>query len=148
MTAVRVVPRPVVCVVERLHRDLAMAAAVCDGRFRHCGIELELGTEPDWLGAALPADEEWLIEWWKFGYALDLAHAYETTGDARYATCFERLATTFARDVPVDARSSDVAARRLLHWVYAWARLAEAIDADLAPAIAETAAYVLSLIHI
>ena len=46
------------------------------GRFTCAGETRELGTEPDWLGADLPADEEWRIEWVKFYYGLDLAHAY------------------------------------------------------------------------
>jgi Heparinase II/III-like protein/Heparinase II/III N-terminus len=142
MSGTRTLPRAVVCVVEGRHRDLDLARAVCGGRFRHCGIEVELGTEPDWLGAELPHDDEWQIEWWKFGYALDLAHAFEQTGDRSYAACFERLVLSFAAHVPVDARSSDVAARRLLHWVYAWTRLADAVEADLAPHIAELVAFV------
>ena len=142
MTRIRTAPRPVFCIVEASHRDLDLARAVRAGRFRHCGVELELGTDPDWLGAVLPDDDEWLIEWWKFGYALDLAHAYEETRDRSYAACFARLVTTFAEQVPVDARSSDVAARRLLHWVYAWSRLAAAVDTDLAPSIIELVGYI------
>ena len=54
-------PRPVYCVIEHEHRDLALAEAICAGRFSHLGLTLELGAEPDWLGVDLAEDEEWHI---------------------------------------------------------------------------------------
>ena len=72
----RVYPRPVFCVIEHEHRDRLVAEAVRAGRFRYFGQELDLGTDPDWTGAALPADEEWRIAWSKFYDGLDLAHAF------------------------------------------------------------------------
>ena len=74
--AVRQRRRPVVCVIEHLHRDRELAEAVAAGHFTHVGETRAMGREPDWLGAELPADEEWRIEWVKFDYGLDLAHAY------------------------------------------------------------------------
>jgi hypothetical protein len=119
-------PRPVFCVVEAAHRDLEVADAACAGRFTVAGVTVELGPEPDWMGAALPADEEWRIEWTKFSYGLDLAHAYGRTGEERFLHAWERLVGTFIRAVPIGAGvdSPDVAARRVQNWVYAWAAFA------------------------
>jgi uncharacterized heparinase superfamily protein len=135
--------RPVVCVIEHLHRDRALAEAVAAGRFTHAGETCELGAEPDWLGARLPADEEWRIEWVKFYYCLDLAHAYETTGAARFRTAWERLVGSWIRQVPPDHDSSDVTARRILNWIYAWQRFAPtALDAALRSSLAAQARHV------
>ena len=81
------------------------------------------GTEPDWLGADLPADEEWRIDWVKFYYGLDLAHAYRATGDTRYRDAWERLVRSYLRQVPPDRDPSEVTARRIVNWIYAWQRL-------------------------
>ena len=82
LAAVR--PRPVLCNNEHEHRDRALAEAVAAGRFTFGGVTLDQGTEPDWLGAVLPADEEWRIDWVKFYFGLDLADAFRSTGDAHY----------------------------------------------------------------
>lgn len=121
-----VVPRPVYCVVAGAYADLAVAEAVAAGRFTHCGITVELGTEPDWIGAALPADEEWRIEWTKFYYGLDLATAFRATGERRFLQTWERLVGSFLRQVPVSSDTSDVSARRVQNWVYAWQAFAAA----------------------
>ncbi|HEX8722079.1 MAG TPA: alginate lyase family protein [Pyrinomonadaceae bacterium] len=113
-------PRPVFCVVADAYRDLAVAEAVCAGRFTHAGVTLELGREPDWLTSAFPEDAEWRIEWSKFYYGLDLAHAYRETGDARFPSAWERLVRSWVRQVPVGFDVSDVSARRILNWIYAW----------------------------
>ena len=112
--------KPVVCVTEHLHRDRAVAEAVAAGRFTHAGETRELGRTPDWLGADLPADEEWRIEWVKFYYGLDLAHAHRETGEARFRAAWERLVASHLRQVPPDHDGSDVTARRILNWIYAW----------------------------
>jgi hypothetical protein len=119
-TLTRVRPRPVFCVVADAYRDRAVAEAVCSGRFTHAGVTLELGTEPDWLTSAFPTDAEWRIEWSKFYYGLDLAHAYRETGDARYARAWERLVRSWMRQVPIGFDTSDVSARRVQNWIYAW----------------------------
>lgn len=113
-------PRPVVCVIEHLHRDRSVADAVRAGRFHHVGVTLDLGTVPDWRAAGLPADEEWRIEWSKFYYGLDLAHAYRETGDAGYLDAWVDLVGSWIEQVPVGRDSSDVTARRVQNWVYAW----------------------------
>ena len=121
-------PRPVWCVIEREHRDLAIARAARVGRFVHNGVELVLGRRPDWLNAGLPGDEEWRIDWVKLYEGLDLAHAFQVTGDPEFLRAWEDLVESFCDQVPVGHDSSDVSARRLQNWLYAWSRFAEADD--------------------
>jgi uncharacterized heparinase superfamily protein len=123
MTPAAVRPRPVTCMTEHEHRSRAIADGVLAGRFTVAGETRELGVEPDWLGADLPEDEEWRIEWVKFGWGLDLAHAAEQTGDDRYAEAWERLTESWIRQVPPDRDAAEVTARRVLNWIYAWQRL-------------------------
>jgi Heparinase II/III-like protein/Heparinase II/III N-terminus len=130
--------RPVFSVIEHEHRDLAVAEAVRAGRFSYFGETLELGVEPDWTGARLPADEEWRIAWSKFYDGLDLAHAFAETGDPGFLRAWEQLVASWIRRVPVGWDSSDVAARRVQNWLYAWQRFAEAPAFDgLAPGLEE-----------
>jgi uncharacterized heparinase superfamily protein len=130
-------PRPVYCVNEHEHRDRALADAVADGRFAFHGVERELGLEPDWLGADLPEDEEWRLDWVKFYYGLDLADAFRATGDARYLRAWERLVASFIAQVRPDHDDSEVTARRILNWIYAWQRLPE-VDPGVAHALGES----------
>jgi len=123
MTPTAVRPRPVACLTEHEHRSRAIADGVLDGRFTVVGETRALGADPDWLGAPLPEDEEWRIEWVKFGWGLDLAHAAAETGDARYGRAWERLTASWVRRVPPDADAAEVTARRVLNWIYAWQRL-------------------------
>jgi hypothetical protein len=113
-------PRQVFCVVEGAHRDRAIAEAVCRGRFVHQGCALDLGLEPDWLGAALPRDGEWRLEWVKFYYGLDLAWAFRRTAEPRFQQAWERLVRSWIRQVPVALDTSDVVGRRIQNWIYAW----------------------------
>lgn len=113
-------PRPVFCIVDHVHRDEAVAEEICGGRFRHQGVTLDLGVEPDWLGATLPPDREWRLEWVKFYYGLDLAWAHRTTGEARFLTTWERLLRSWIAQVPVSADPCDVIGRRIQNWIYAW----------------------------
>ena len=116
-------PRPVLCVTEHEHRSRAVADDVRAGRFTVAGETRELGTDPDWLGAELPADEEWRIEWVKFAWGLDLAHAPRrpaTRLPARLGGA-DRVVDR-ARCRP-DADAAEVTARRILNWIYAWQRL-------------------------
>jgi uncharacterized heparinase superfamily protein len=146
-----VAPRPVFCVIEHEHRDRAVADAVRAGRFEYFGTALDLGTEPDWTGAALPADEEWLIAWSKFYEGLDLAHAFAETGDFRYLETWEQLVSSWIRRVPVGWDSTDVAARRVQNWIYAWQIFAAApaftglspdLDEEILRSIEEQAAHI------
>jgi Heparinase II/III-like protein/Heparinase II/III N-terminus len=145
LTAQMTAPRPVLCVTVHEHRDRTRAEAVAAGRFEFHGETRELGTEPDWLHADLPADEEWRIDWVKFAYGLDLAHAYAATGDARYPAAWERLTASWIRAVPPDHDAAEVTARRILNWIYAWQGFGERppdLAARLIASIAEQAAHV------
>ena len=123
-------PRPVYCVIDGEHRNLKVAEAVAEGRFSIQGVTVDLGVEPDWLGAALPADREWRLEWSKFYYGLDLATAAEQSGDGKYAVAWRRLVDSWIAQVPIDHDPSDVIGRRIQNWVYAWSRLADCVDLD------------------
>lgn len=112
--------RDVFCVNEEQYRDLSVADDVCDGVFTHAGIKIRLGNQPDWLTTALPEDKEWRIEWYKFYYGLDLAHAFTVTGKERYRRAWESLVASWIGQMPVGCDSSDVAARRIQNWIYAW----------------------------
>jgi hypothetical protein len=122
----RVVPRPVFCPIADLHTDVSVADDAVAGRFRHAGVLLELGNPPDWTRDPYPADEEWLIEFSKLYEGLDLAHAYGRTGDHRYLAAWQLLVGSWIDLVPVDRHSSDVLARRVQNWVYAWQGFARA----------------------
>lgn len=119
-------PRQVFCVIDAAHRDLAVARAVLEGRFTHAGQTVELGLEPDWAHAQLPADPEWMIEWSKLYWSLDLAHAYTETRDAAYLRAWKRLLRTYLRGIPGQLDRSYVAARRIQSLIYAWNRFARA----------------------
>jgi uncharacterized heparinase superfamily protein len=118
--AAQVRPRPVFCINAQTRRDRALADAVRAGRFTELGLTLDLGPEPDWLGAELPADVEWRIAWSKFYFGLDLAHAFAETGDAGYLHAWERLVRSWIEQVPFDVDPTDAIARRMANWVYAW----------------------------
>jgi hypothetical protein len=113
-------PRAVFCVTAHERRDLAVAEEVSAGRFTQLGITRELGVEPEWLTDALPPDEEWRIEWSKFRYGLDLAHAFQQTADPRFLRAWEALVSSWIGQVPVGWDTSDVCARRVQNWIYAW----------------------------
>ncbi|MEA2133283.1 MAG: hypothetical protein QOC68_1192 [Solirubrobacteraceae bacterium] len=117
-------PRPVLCVTEHEHQSRAVADGVRAGRFTIAGETRTLGNDPDWRSASLPVDEEWRIEWVKFGWGLDLAHAAAATGDRGYQRAWEELTASWIRQVPADADAAEVTARRILNWIYAWLRLA------------------------
>ena len=150
----RIVPRPVFCVTGDAYRDRATAEDACRGRFTSAGETVDVGVEPDWVGAALPEDREWRIEWTKFYFGLDLAHAYAETGEQRFLDAWQRLVASYLRQVPAGKGiedTSDVAARRVQNWIYAWAAFAAApgfpglhdgLADKLVQGIAEHAAYI------
>lgn len=119
-------PREVPCVIDHLHRDMAVAEDARAGRFTHAGVTLELGRRPDWIAGGLSGDEEWRIEWVKLYEGLDMAHAYALTGDEDHLEAWQDLVEAFCDQVPVGHDSSDVSARRLQNWLYAWQRFAAA----------------------
>ena len=132
----QIAPRAIFCVNEHAHSDRAVAEEVCAGRFPLCGITMDLGVEPDWLGAELPPDVEWRIDWSKFYYGRDLASAYCETGEQRFLSTWERLLDSWILQVPVgtDAADAHVPSRRIQNWVYAWATFA---SAELFPGLAD-----------
>ncbi len=133
-----VAPRRVICVIDHLWRDLGVAEAVRRGRFTHAGVELDLGRTPDWVNDGLADDVEWRIEWVKLYEGLDLAHAYTVTAEADYLATWEDLVETFCDQVAVGFDKSDVSARRLQNWLYAWRRFADAPHfSGLRPGLAE-----------
>jgi heparinase II/III-like protein len=123
-------PRRVFCVYEHRYGSRAVADAALEGRFIIQGIPLRLGLEPDWLGAVLPADKEWRLEWSKFYYGLDLATAFEQTGNLAYVTAWQRLVRSWIARVPVEHDPSDVVGRRIQNWIYAWTRFAARVNLD------------------
>ncbi|HEV7656463.1 MAG TPA: alginate lyase family protein [Mycobacteriales bacterium] len=123
--------------IDDLGRDLAVARAAKAGRFSHCGVALDLGRRPDWIGGGL-GDPEWRIEWVKLYEGLDLAYACVATGDGGFLTAWEDLVESFCYQVPVGHDTSDVSARRIQNWLYAWQRFAADPDfAGLRPGLAE-----------
>lgn len=118
----RIVPRRVFSVLERQHRDVAVADAVAAGLFDVAGEAREMGAFPDWLRTPLPADKEWRIEWVKFYYGLDLAHAFTATGDRRYVDAWRRLVGSWLDQVPPGSDDAEVVGRRIQNWIYAWNR--------------------------
>lgn len=112
--------REVFCIIEKAYRNRALADAVCKGIFTHAGETIEIGAETDWLSPRLPSDEEWEIEWYKFYYGLDLAHAFAATRNEIYRDTWTRLVQSWIEQMPVGCNSSDVAARRIQNWIYAW----------------------------
>lgn len=121
-------PRQVFCVIDDAYGDLDRARAVTRGSFDLGGTALRLGTRPDWLNADFPADDEWRIELSKFYYGLDLAHAYAQSGHSVFLDCWLDLVLSWIDQVPVDHDPTDVIARRIQNWIYAWARFDTADD--------------------
>lgn len=119
-------PLPFVCVIDELHRDLAVAADARAGIFTHAGLRLRLGRTPDWRRGADVHDEEWRLEWVKGYEGLALAHEYVEHGDPDSLAAWADLVTSFCEQVPVGHDSSDVSARRIQNWLYAWQRFAQA----------------------
>jgi uncharacterized heparinase superfamily protein len=135
------VARPVLDLTEHEHRDCELADAIAErGRFTLAGESRTLGLDPDWHSADLPQDEEWRIEWVKFGWGLDLAHA-------GHEDAWRRLTASWIRQCAPDEDAPEVTARRILNWIYAGQRFGaldelfdsladqvEHVRANLAPA--------------
>jgi hypothetical protein len=110
----------VFCPIEASYRDLRLASDVLTGRFRYAGVTLDLGMPPDWRNGGLDDDEEWHIEWSKFYFGLDLAHAFSVTGDRAYVDAWEALVASWIDQQEPGCDPTDVTARRLQNWLYAW----------------------------
>jgi hypothetical protein len=118
-------PRALFCVIGDAYRSERVAEDVADGRFHIAGRARVLGLPPDWKTASLPADEEWEIEWRKFYYGLDLAHAFGRRGELRFLEAWEALVESFLEGGDPLGDPSDVIGRRVQNWIYAWRRFAE-----------------------
>ncbi len=119
-TARRVRPRQVFCAIETQYVDLQVATDAASGRFRYAGTTLDLGPDPDWRDGGLPDDDEWHIEWSKFYFGLDLAHAYAVTGDRVHLDTWQRLVGRWIDQCAADGDPPEVTARRVQNWLYAW----------------------------
>jgi Heparinase II/III-like protein/Heparinase II/III N-terminus len=127
ITTKRITPKRVFCVVEEVYQSLETAESACCNRFTNAGVTLDLGDEINWLENPLPHDEEWQIEQHKFYFGLDLAHAFCKTGERRFAQTWQNLVSKWIRQtgenpakIPAFLKVSDVAARRVQNWIYAW----------------------------
>ena len=83
----------------RRRRRRARRAASRSRARRACSAPTPTGSARD-----LPADEEWRIEWVKFGWGLDLAHAAAETGDPGYQQAWERLTASWIAQVRAGRR--------------------------------------------
>jgi hypothetical protein len=124
----RQTPCRVFCVIESSYRSTEIAERAANGIFTNAGLTLDLGRKINWLENPLPTDEEWQIEWFKFYFGLDMAHAFCQTNDPKYLQFWEYLVWSFIKQVPVGFDTTDVAARRVQNWIYAWQQFAESHD--------------------
>ena len=97
-----------------------MAQDAVSGRFRYAGVTLDLGQPPDWQHGGLADDEEWHIEWSKFYFGLDLAHAFSVTDDRSYLDAWQGLVASWIDQREPDCDPPEVTARRVQNWLYAW----------------------------
>ena len=118
--ATRIRPRQVFCPIEAQHRDLHVAQDAVVGRFHYAGVTLDLGHPPDWTHGGLADDEEWHIEWSKFYFGLELAHAFSVTDDRTYLDAWQGLVASWIDQREPDCDPPEVTARRVQNWLYAW----------------------------
>ena len=93
-------PRPVFCVSATPTATSPSPRRSARGRFTAPGRRSTLGLPPDWIGAALPADERVAHRVEKFYFGLDLAHAYAKTGERAFLRAWERLVELWIAQVP------------------------------------------------
>ena len=120
-------PQRVVCVVDEARRDRRRGR-----RRRRRPVHPQRRhprprCRPDWIAGGLAHDVEWRIEWVKPNEGLDLAHAYAVTGDEHLP---DDVGAARARRTRSRCRSgyerSEVSARRMQNWLYAWQRFRDA----------------------
>ncbi len=92
---------------------------VVANRFTFGGETHDCGTSMDWLTNP-SADVEWHILLHKFYYAPGLARSFVATRDERYRACFQALVESWISQVPIGFIATDVTARRVQNWIYAW----------------------------
>lgn len=130
-------PHPVFCVVDGTHRDIAVAAEVVAGRVTVAGRTIAVGAHPDWTANPYPDDREWRVDWVKFYCGLDLAHAWQVTGDAAYVECWISLVSSYMAQVSPGHDATEVIARRIQNWIYTWNRFVDGRRASFDAAFAE-----------
>lgn len=118
-TKTQIAPRQIFCVIEKSYQNLSIAEDACNGIFTNAGLRLKLD-EIDWTNNPLPTDEEWHIEWSKFYFGLDLAFAYSQKSDEKFLKIWQKLVDLWIKQVEIGTDSSDVSARRIQNWIYAW----------------------------
>lgn len=128
-------PRRVLSTLDDACRNMRVAQEVVSGRFTMAGTTLALGLEPDWRRDPCPADKEWRVDWVKFYYGLDLAHAFGVTRDRRYLQTWEDLVREFMAQRAPGSDETEVVARRIRNWIYAWNRF-EAAAGQVEPSVA------------
>ncbi len=127
MSAVSVqAPRSVFLPAAHLRNSPDVARAVCEGTFTAAGATVHVGWPTRWRADDLHPDREWWIEWIKFYYGLDLAHAFADTGEARYAATWQRLVQSWIDTVPPSFGPTDATGRRLQNWIAAWTTFVDA----------------------
>jgi len=118
---VRVVaPRNIFCMIENVYQSASVADDATEGIFTNAGAKVDLSGEINWLHNPVPTDEEWLIEWSKFYFGLDMAHEFSVKHDIKYLRKWEDLVQSYIKQVPIGFDTSDVTARRVQNWIYAW----------------------------
>lgn len=131
--ATSLAPRAVFSVLDDAYREIAVADDAVAGAFVSTGRRFELGRAPDWTANPYPDDKEWRIEWVKFYYGLDLAHAFAVTHDRRYLDTWIHLVESFVAQVAPGADDTEVSARRIQNWIYAWNRFSQTGGDDVLP---------------
>ncbi len=115
----QIAPREIFCVIEKAYQNISIAEDACLNIFTNAGLRLKLNSI-DWTKNPLPSDEEWHIEWSKFYFGLDLAFAFNETGDKKNLKTWQNLVSLWIEQVEIGSDSSDVSARRIQNWIYAW----------------------------
>ena len=117
-------PRPVFCVNEHEHRDRELAEAVAAGRFTSRARRGRSGSSPTGSAPTCRKTRSGGSTGSSSTTGSTSPHAFRATGDTRFRDAWERLVALVIRQVPPDHDASDVTARRILNWIYAWQRLA------------------------
>lgn len=99
-------------------KRIARADEICRNRFTFLNVSLDLPKVP-WREA--PVSHLWSFNLHYFDYAVDLAWAFQETGDPRYLARFEELVTDWESepvDVGGDAWNPYAVSVRAINWSY------------------------------
>ncbi|MGB7181604.1 MAG: alginate lyase family protein [Burkholderiaceae bacterium] len=92
---------------------------ILENKFSFNGETYCLGPEINWLKNP-SEDIEWLILLHKFYAAPGLIRQWLTSENDKYLNIFLDLVTTWIKQVPDNFIATDVTARRVQNWAYAW----------------------------